>query len=117
MGFTQPGMGLGIRARMMGSRKTVPPRILRIYRTVLSIIRFDVSTGELTVPLGLFHISLSLNSSTRASSGVTVAHLMPTLYRWIASAASTVTASFVCLLVKFPWRVQGDMPAYLITVL
>lgn len=32
----------------------------------------------------LFHIFLSLNSSTRASSGVMVAHLMPTLYfcRW-----------------------------------
>jgi hypothetical protein len=28
----------------------------------------------------LFHIFLSLNSSTRASSGVMVAHLMPTLY-------------------------------------
>jgi len=34
----------------------------------------------LMVPLGLFHIFFSLNSSTRASSGVMVAHLMPTLY-------------------------------------
>jgi hypothetical protein len=50
---------------------------------------------RLTVPLGLFHISLSLNSSTRASSGVMVAHLMPTLYFRIALAASTVTWSFV----------------------
>lgn len=32
------------------------------------------------VPLGLFHIFFRLNSSTRASSGVIVAHLMPTLY-------------------------------------
>ena len=47
------------------------------------------------VPLGLFHISLSLNSFTRASSGVIVAHLMPTLCFRIASAASTVTLSLV----------------------
>ncbi len=32
------------------------------------------------VPFGLFHIFLRPNSSTRASSGVMVAHLMPTLY-------------------------------------
>jgi hypothetical protein len=31
MGLTHPGMGLGMRLRMMGSRKTVPPRMLRIY--------------------------------------------------------------------------------------
>lgn len=30
------------------------------------------------VPLGLLHIFFSLNSLTRASSGVMVAHLMPT---------------------------------------
>jgi hypothetical protein len=71
----------------IGSRKTVPFRMLRM------------------VPLGLFHISLRLNSATfpadvqhlsmsggaragghrvlpftRCSSGVIVAHLMPTLY-------------------------------------
>lgn len=39
----------------MGSRKTVPPRMLRI------------------VPFGDFHICFNLNSSTRASSGVIVA--------------------------------------------
>jgi hypothetical protein len=37
----------------------------------------------------------SLNSSTRASSGVIVAHLIPTLYFLMASAASTVTWSSV----------------------
>lgn len=47
------------------------------------------------MPLGLLHISLSLNSLTRSSSGVIVAHLMPTLYFKIALAASTVTLSFV----------------------
>jgi len=36
--------------------------------------------GKHTVPLGLFHMALRLNSFTRASSGVIVAHLMPTLY-------------------------------------
>ena len=87
---------------MMGARKTVPPRILRIYEKMLSTVGLNVGRGrELTVPFGLFHISLSLNSSTRASSGVMVAHLMPTLYCWIAWAASIVTASFVYLLVNF----------------
>ena len=39
----------------------------------------EKSRGErLTVPFGLFHICLSLNSSTRASSGVMVAHFTPT---------------------------------------
>ncbi len=47
---------------MIGSRKMTPPRMLRI------------------VPLGDFHIFLSLNSSTRCSSGVIVAHLTPTPY-------------------------------------
>jgi hypothetical protein len=49
-----------------------------------------------TVPLGLLHISFNLNSSTRASSGVMVAHLIPTLCLIMALAASTVTWSFVC---------------------
>lgn len=30
IGFVQPGTGFGMRLRMMGSRKTVPPRMLRI---------------------------------------------------------------------------------------
>ena len=61
----------------IGSRKTVPPRRLRI------------------VPFGLFHIFFSPNSFTRASSGVIVAHLTPTWWRRIASAASSVTLSSV----------------------
>ena len=56
----------------IGSRKTVPPRMLRI------------------VPLGDFHIFLRPNSSTRASSGVIVAHLTPTPCFLIAFAASIV---------------------------
>lgn len=47
------------------------------------------------VPLGDFHIFLSPNSATRASSGVMVAHLMPTPHASVALAASTVTASSV----------------------
>lgn len=49
-----------------------------------------------TVPLGERHICFRLNSSTRASSGVMVAHLIPTLCLRIASADSTVTWSLVC---------------------
>ena len=40
-------------------------------------------------------MSANLNSSTRASSGVIVAHLMPTLCFLIALAESTVIWSFV----------------------
>ena len=60
MGFFQPGTRRGTLSTTMGSLKTVPFRMLRM------------------VPLGLLHIFLSLNSFTRASSGVMVAHLMPT---------------------------------------
>ena len=62
---------------MIGSRKIVPSRMLRI------------------VPFGLRHIFFSSNSLTRASSGVMVAHLTPTPYCLIAFAASTVTWSSV----------------------
>lgn len=48
-----------------------------------------------TVPLGLLHISFNLNSFTRSSSGVMVAHLIPTWYCKMAFAASTVTWSLV----------------------
>ncbi len=69
---------------MIGSRKTTPPRMLRI------------------VPLGDRHICLSPNSSTRASSGVIVAHLMPTPYFLMALAASTVTWSSVASRCSIP---------------
>ncbi len=77
IGLVQPGTRRGTLLQMIGSRKTVPPRMLRM------------------VPLGDFHIFLSLNSSTRASSGVMVAHLTPTPCSRIASAAATVTWSSV----------------------
>lgn len=57
----------------IGSRNTVPPRIFLI------------------VPFGESHIFLRLNSLMRASSGVIVAHLIPTLCSRIAWAASMVT--------------------------
>lgn len=47
MGLVQPGTRRGIFLQMMGSRKTVPPRMFRM------------------VPLGLFHIFFSLNSGVR----------------------------------------------------
>lgn len=77
MGFSQPVTRRGMFLQMMASRKTVPPKMLRM------------------VPLGDRHMNLSLNSSTRCSSGVIVAHLMPTLYFLMASAQSTVTWSSV----------------------
>ena len=60
MGWVQPGISRGTLRQMMGSRKTTPPRMLRI------------------VPFGDFHIFFRLNSFTRASSGVMVAHFTPT---------------------------------------
>lgn len=56
----------GIFLQIIGSLKTAPPK------------KF------IKVPLGEFHIYFSLNSLTRASSGVIVAHLMPTLHSFIA---------------------------------
>jgi hypothetical protein len=73
MGRVQPGTSRGTFLQMMGSRKMVPPRMLRI------------------VPLGDFHIDLRLNSFTRPSSGVMVAHFTPTPCCLIALAASMVT--------------------------
>jgi hypothetical protein len=63
--------------QMIGSRKTTPPRMLRI------------------VPLGERYMRFRPNSSTRASSGVIVAHFTPTPYSLIALAASTVIWSSV----------------------
>ena len=68
----------------IGSRKMTPPRMLRI------------------VPLGERYICLSPNSSTRASSGVIVAHLTPTPYSLIALAASTVIWSSVASRISMP---------------
>ena len=65
---------------MMGSLNTVPPTILRM------------------VPLGERHILERLNSCTRSSSGVMVAHLIPTLCSLIAFAACMVILSSVASL-------------------
>ena len=73
IGLVQPGTSRGMFEMMIGSRKITPPRMLRM------------------VPLGERHICLSPNSSTRASSGVMVAHFTPTPCFLIAFAASTVT--------------------------
>ena len=62
---------------IIGSRKTVPPTMFRM------------------VPLGERHILERLNSVTRSSSGVMVAHLIPTLYSLMAFAAFTVISSLV----------------------
>ena len=60
IGFVQPGTRRGMFEITIGSRKITPPRMLRI------------------VPFGERYIAFSPNSSTRASSGVIVAHLTPT---------------------------------------
>jgi hypothetical protein len=73
IGFTHPGTSLGIVWQMMGSLKTVPPRMF------------------LMVPFGESHIFLRPNSTTRSSSGVMVAHLMATLCLRVARAESMVT--------------------------
>ena len=73
IGFVQPGTSRGMFEMMIGSRKMTPPRMFRM------------------VPLGDFHIFFRPNSSTRASSGVMVAHFTPTPYFWIARAESIVT--------------------------
>ena len=60
IGLVQPGTNRGTFEITIGSRKMVPPRMFRM------------------VPLGDSHIFFRLNSCTRASSGVMVAHLTPT---------------------------------------
>ena len=77
MGLVHPGTRRGTFEQMIGSRKTTPPRMLRI------------------VPLGDRHIFFRPNSSTRASSGVIVAHFTPTPCCLMALAASTVIWSSV----------------------
>src|SRR3954468_21004390 len=77
IGFVHPGTSRGMFEMTIGSRKITPPRMLRI------------------VPLGERYIRLRSNSSTRASSGVIVAHFTPTPYCLIALAASTVIWSSV----------------------
>src|SRR5262245_50828857 len=84
IGLVHPGTSRGTFAMMIGSRKTTPPRMLRI------------------VPLGERHIFLSPNSATRASSGVIVAHLTPAPWRLIALAASIVTWSSVASRCSMP---------------
>ena len=84
IGAVQLGTKRGIFLQTIGSRKTVPSRMFLI------------------VPLGDFHICFRLNSLTRASSGVIVAHFIPTLYFLIASAASTVTLSSVASRCSMP---------------
>ena len=77
MGFVHPGTRRGTFLIKIGSRNTTPSRMLRI------------------VPLGDFHICLRLNSFTRASSGVMVAHFTPTPCFKMAFAESMVTWSLV----------------------
>jgi len=77
IGLFQPGTRRGMFEMMIGSRKITPPRMLRM------------------VPFGERHIFFRPNSSTRASSGVIVAHLTPTPCFWIAWAASIVIWSSV----------------------
>ena len=77
IGLVQPGTSRGTLEMMIGSRNTTPPRMLRI------------------VPFGETHIFVRLNSFTRASSGVMVAHFTPTPCFLMACAASMVIWSSV----------------------
>jgi hypothetical protein len=77
IGFVQPGTRRGTFLQMIGSRKITPPRMLRI------------------VPLGERYMRFRPNSSTRASSGVIVAHFTPTPCFLMALAASMVIWSSV----------------------
>ena len=72
IGLVHPGTNLGILEMIIGSLNTVPFKIFLI------------------VPFGDFHICLRPNSFTLPSSGVIVAHLIPTLQSLIASAESIV---------------------------
>ena len=71
-GSVQDGTNFGIFLQTIGSLKTVPPIIFLI------------------VPLGDQHIFFKSNSFTLASSGVIVAHLIPTPIFLIAFADSVV---------------------------
>ncbi len=84
IGLVQPGTRRGMFEQMIGSRKTTPPRMLRM------------------VPLGDFHIFFRPNSSTRASSGVIVAHFTPTPCCLMALAESMVTWSSVASRCSMP---------------
>lgn len=66
IGSVHPGTNLGTFLIMIGSLNTVP------------------FNSFLIVPLGDFHICFRLNSFTLASSGVMVAHLIPTPHFFIA---------------------------------
>ena len=77
IGLVQPGTSRGTFLQMIGSRKITPPRMLRI------------------VPFGERHISLRLNSFTRPSSGVMVAHFTATPTSRVLLAASMVIWSLV----------------------
>ena len=84
IGFSQLGTSFGIFLHNIGSLKTVPPKIFLI------------------VPFGDLHIFFKLNSLTLASSGVIVAHFIPTPYFLIACAQSTVILSEVLSLLLIP---------------
>jgi hypothetical protein len=84
IGLVQVGTYFGMFSITIGSRKITPPRMFLI------------------VPLGERYIRLSPNSSTRASSGVIVAHFTPTPNSLIAFAASTVIWSSVASRLSIP---------------
>ena len=72
IGLVQLGTNFGIFLHIIGSLNTVPPIIFLI------------------VPLGDLHIFFRLNSFTLPSSGVIVAHFIPTPFFFIAFAQSIV---------------------------
>lgn len=88
MGLFQPGTSLGTLSTTIGSRKTVPFRMF------------------LMVPFGLLHIFFSLNSFTRASSGVIVAHLIPTPFACIVQATDAMMLQVMQIHVRHVYAVK-----------
>ena len=77
IGFVHPGTALGTFSTMMGSRKTVPPKMFRMVPLgdyTMSVSQKEEAREGDEKGGRTLHIFLSLNSTTRASSGVIVAH-------------------------------------------
>src|SRR5215217_6673765 len=77
---------------MIGSRNTTPPKMLRI------------------VPFGEVHILLRLNSLTRTSSGVMVAHFTPTPCFLIAMSDAEVVVLQIYIEIGMDQPVLDELP-------
>lgn len=71
MGFVQPGTGLGIFSKMMGSLKTVPPRMFRIYhyQRLDPPSRGSVTHSTVRTPPHLFELEFLYSSFVGGDRG------------------------------------------------